>query len=71
MRSLKVSHAVDLRRLEPRAPDKTRLFVIDAVAQDVERAARALVSGLKGTDNNREFLIKSARKAAQQPEYIA
>ena len=38
---------------------------------NVERAARALVSGLKGTDNNREFLIKSARKAAQQPEYIA
>ena len=38
---------------------------------NVERAARALVSGLKGTDNNRDFLIKSARKAAQQPEYIA
>ena len=38
---------------------------------NVERAARALVSGLKGTENNREFLIKSARKAAQQTDYIA
>ena len=37
---------------------------------NVERAARALVSGLKGTDNNREFLIKSARKA-QQSDYVA
>ena len=38
---------------------------------NVERAARALVNGLKGTDNNREFLVKSARKAAQQTDYIA
>ncbi|MBM6675297.1 transcription termination factor Rho [Olsenella uli] len=37
---------------------------------NVERAARALVNGLKGTENNREFLIKSARKA-QQSDYIA
>ena len=37
---------------------------------NVERAARALVNGLKSTDNNREFLIKSAKKA-QQSEYIA
>ncbi len=38
---------------------------------NVERAARALVNGLKSTDNNRDFLIKSARKAAQQTDYIA
>ena len=37
---------------------------------NVERAARALVNGLKSTDNNREFLIKSAKKA-QQSAYIA
>ena len=37
---------------------------------NVERAARALVNGLKSTDNNREFLIKSAKKA-QQSDYIA
>lgn len=32
---------------------------------NVERAANALVRGLKETDSNREFLIKSAKKAAQ------
>lgn len=37
---------------------------------NVERAANALVRGLKSTDNNGEFLIKSAKKAAQN-EYIA
>ena len=37
---------------------------------NVERAANALVKGLKGTDNNKEFLIKSAKKA-QQSDYIA
>ena len=37
---------------------------------NVERAAKALVNGLKGTDNNGEFLIKSARKASQS-DYIA
>ena len=37
---------------------------------NVERAARALVNGLKSTDNNREFLIKSAKRA-QQSDYIA
>ena len=37
---------------------------------NTERAANALVKGLKGTNNNREFLIKSAKKA-QQTDYIA
>ncbi len=37
---------------------------------NVERAANALVKGLKGTDSNKEFLIKSAKKA-QQSDYIA
>ena len=37
---------------------------------NTERAANALVKGLKGTDSNREFLIKSAKKA-QQTDYIA
>ncbi|WP_322150329.1 transcription termination factor Rho [Paratractidigestivibacter sp.] len=37
---------------------------------NVERAANALVKGLKGTNDNREFLIKSAKKA-QQAEYIS
>ena len=37
---------------------------------NVERAANALVKGLKGTNDNREFLIKSAKKA-QQSDYIA
>ena len=32
---------------------------------NVERAANALVRGLKETDSNRDFLIKSAKKAAQ------
>ena len=32
---------------------------------NVERAANALVRGLKETDSNSEFLIKSAKKAAQ------
>ncbi|WP_273396514.1 transcription termination factor Rho [Thermophilibacter mediterraneus] len=36
----------------------------------VERAANALVRGLKETDSNREFLIKSAKKAAQSG-YVA
>ena len=37
---------------------------------NVERAANALVRGLKETDNNVEFLIKSAKKA-NQSGYIA
>lgn len=37
---------------------------------NVERAANALVRGLKETDSNSEFLIKSAKKAAQSG-YIA
>ena len=37
---------------------------------NVERAANALVKGLKGTNDNKEFLIKSAKKA-QQSDYIA
>ena len=37
---------------------------------NTERAANALVKGLKGTNDNREFLIKSAKKA-QQTDYIA
>ena len=32
---------------------------------NTERAANALVKGLKGTNDNREFLIKSAKKAQQ------
>ena len=32
---------------------------------NVERAANALVRGLKETDSNRDFLIKSAKKASQ------
>lgn len=36
-----------------------------------ERAANALVKGLKGTDNNEEFLIKSAKKAQQQIDFAA
>ena len=37
---------------------------------NVERAANMLVKGLRQTDSNREFLIKSAKKAAQS-DYIA
>lgn len=37
---------------------------------NTERAANALVKGLKGTNDNREFLIKSAKKA-QQTDYIS
>ncbi len=37
---------------------------------NTERAANALVKGLKGTKDNREFLIKSAKKA-QQADYTA
>ena len=37
---------------------------------NVERAANALVRGLKETDSNSEFLIKSAKKAAQSG-YVA
>ena len=37
---------------------------------NVERAANALVKGLKETDSNRDFLIRSAKKAAQTG-YIA
>ncbi len=36
---------------------------------NTERAANALVKGLKGTETNQEFLIRSAKKA-QQSEYI-
>lgn len=34
-----------------------------------ERAATALVKGLKGTNNNEDFLVRSAKKA-QQSEYV-
>ena len=37
---------------------------------NVERAANALVRGLKETDSNEEFLIKSAKKA-NQTGYVA
>ncbi len=37
---------------------------------NTERAANALVKGLKGTETNEEFLIRSAKKA-QQSEYIS
>ena len=37
---------------------------------NTERAANALVKGLKGTNDNREFLIKSAKKA-QQTDYVS
>ena len=37
---------------------------------NVERAANMLVKGLRQTDSNRDFLIKSAKKAAQS-DYIA
>lgn len=37
---------------------------------NIERAANALVKGLKETDSNRDFLIRSAKKA-QQSGYIA
>ena len=37
---------------------------------NTERAANALVKGLKGPNDNREFLIKSAKKA-QQTDYIS
>ena len=37
---------------------------------NVERAANALVRGLKETDSNTDFLIKSAKKASQTG-YIA
>ncbi len=37
---------------------------------NTERAANALVRGLKQTDNNQDFLIRSAKKA-QQSDYIA
>lgn len=37
---------------------------------NTERAATALVRGLKQTNTNKEFLIRSAKKA-QQSDYIA
>ena len=37
---------------------------------NTERAATALVKGLKATNTNEEFLIRSARKAAQT-EYVS
>ena len=37
---------------------------------NTERAANALVKGLKGTETNEEFLIRSAKKA-QQREYVS
>ncbi len=37
---------------------------------NTERAATALISGLKKTNDNQEFLIRSAKKA-QQSEYLA
>ena len=37
---------------------------------NVERAANALVRGLRETDNNVEFLVKSAKKA-NQTGYVA
>ena len=56
-------------------PEEYRPFVwgirrILANMNNTERAANALVKGLKGTNDNREFLIKSAKKA-QQTDYIA
>ena len=36
----------------------------------VERAATALVKGLKATNNNQEFLIRSAKKAQQSGDYL-
>ena len=32
---------------------------------NTERATTALISGLKQTDNNQDFLVRSAKKAAQ------
>lgn len=37
---------------------------------NTERAETALVKSLKATDSNEEFLIRSAKKAAQQSNYI-
>ena len=42
----------------------------DFVLASPERAANALVKGLKGTETNEEFLIRSAKKA-QQSEYVS
>jgi transcription termination factor Rho len=36
---------------------------------NTERAASALVKGLKATDNNEEFLIRSAKKAQQNDHF--
>ena len=36
---------------------------------NTERAATALVKGLKATNSNEEFLIRSAKKA-QQSDYL-
>ena len=38
---------------------------------NVERAASVLVKGLRATNDNEEFLIRSAKKAQQSNEYIA
>lgn len=37
---------------------------------NTERAAAAFIKGLKGTDSNQEFLIRSAKKAADHPDAL-
>ena len=37
---------------------------------NTERAAASFIKGLKGTDTNEEFLIRTARKAADHPEAL-
>ena len=37
---------------------------------NTERAATALVKGLKATNTNQEFLIRSAKKAQQSGDYF-
>lgn len=35
---------------------------------NTERAAASFIKGLKGTNSNEEFLIRSAKKAADHPD---
>ena len=35
---------------------------------NTERAAASFIKGLKGTNSNEEFLIRTAKKAADYPE---
>ncbi len=43
---------------------------IFAAIDNTERAAASFIKGLKGTNSNQDFLIRTAKKAADHPDAL-